>query len=429
MHSRSFAAKRDAVAFDIDIKARKMRSELLPRGSKWSLARAWDEWWEKRGKDLSPKTQDTYQWLWRAYMKGEGEQALPGFDHHLLTLLAAEPKLIEAHMGVLRDADVSESSRRKVLMVLSAVLTACVDWNEMPANPVRGLRAPRARPKRTPRPFPPLVVERIRRAMLDDQKRGTPEDHQRDASLVGLLCYSGLRPHEALALTFADVGERALNVDKAARMYRDKSSGRLSLRVGPTKTGSKRSVTVPPPLADDLAAWRKAQGNPLDSAPVFPGRGGGLWAPSGLDNWRYRVWKPVLSALAKADPSLAHLASARIYDARASFVSAMLRAGASPLEVADEAGHSKQVMYEHYAYQIKELRGEAPTPIAEQILRARRIVEATKADELRELVAESLKPSQEVSSHAYGLLYGPRRRGPGPQPATLEERDRPKMDE
>ncbi len=198
-----------------------------------------------------------------------------------------------------------------------------------------------------------------------------------DACLVSLLSYAGLRPGEALALNFGDVGTRTLTIDKAV------ADG----RVGSIKTDRARVVPLSEPLAHDLATWRIEARDPPNAALVFPASGGRPWSRSRANNWRARVWKPVLESLA-TEPTLERLATAIPYDCRGSFVSLNLRAGASPLEVARWAGHSPQVMFDRYANVIDELVGEPILPVDEQIHRAREAAEDRPREELDKLLAD-----------------------------------------
>src|SRR5207244_3538044 len=132
---------------------------------------------------------------------------------------------------------------------------------------------------------------------------------------------------------------------------------------------------------------------------------------SQYNNWRSRVWKPVMEALASGEPPQPRLAAARPYDCRGSFVSLQLRAGASPLAVASWAGHSPQVMFADYANVIEELVGEPTLSAEDQISRARRIVEVTEAIRLNQLMGELIEcPTVSASTgpSAARLLYEPK---------------------
>ena len=392
MRSRTVMAKREATALDADIRAKKFTGHALPQPGTETLAAAYDEWWRLRGSTLATNTQRTYQAAWNAHVRDR-------FDSHRINALAAEPQLFEELLADMRARGVGRAAQRKVLVVISAVLTSAVEWRKLPTNPVWGLRKPPSTRERHPRPFPPLLVERIRLQMLRrETKDPSSRRNLRDASLVCILSYGGLRPGEALALQFGDIGQRTIAVDKAV------SGG----EEGPTKTDAVRVVPLVAPLHADLEYLRShCRGHEEDL--VFPATGGGYWSRSDFNNWRNRVWKPVVRRLAKAD-GLERLARTRPYDCRASFVSLHLRAGASPLEVARWAGHSPAVMFKHYAAVIDELVGEPVISAEEQIVRARAAVAARDKEELDSLVQELFDRPTLASgggSRAARLFYAP----------------------
>jgi integrase len=392
MRSRTVMGKRQAVALDADIRSRKFTGAALPRPGTETLAAAYDEWWRLRGSMLAANTQRTYQAEWNAHVRGR-------FDEHRLIALVADPQLFEELMADMRARGVGRAAQRKVLVVISAVLTSAVEWRKIPSNPVWGLRKPPSTRERHARPFPPLLIERIRLQLL---RRETMDPSSRrnlhDACLVSLLSYAGLRPGEAFALRFGDIGQRTIAVDKAV------SAG----EEGPTKTGAVRSVPLVSPLRVDLEYLRSYMRAGEDDI-VFPAAGGGYWSRWDFNNWRNRVWKPVVRRLAKAD-GLERLATARPYDCRGSFVSLHLRTGASRLEVARWAGHSPAIMFKHYANVIDELVGEPVISAEEQILRARSAVAARDKDELDSLVLDLFERPTLASGgddSAATLLYAP----------------------
>jgi integrase len=125
------------------------------------------------------------------------------------------------------------------------------------------------------RPLPPAVVEAIRGQL-----------HQRDAALVSLLAYAGLRPGEALALTWGDVRENTAVVDKAVAHGEVKD----------TKTRRTRTVRLLRPLAADHLEWRLASGRRDLSEPIFPLGRGGFWTETAYRNWRRLIFNPPPSA-------------------------------------------------------------------------------------------------------------------------------------
>jgi integrase len=362
MRSRSLTSKREATAFDADVRARKFQGQALPRPGRETLAVAYDDWFRLHASTLAPATQRTYRAVWDAHVRGR-------FDHHRLNELTAD----------MRERGVGPAAQRKVLVVISAVLTACVEWKKIATNPVLRMRKPPASRQSFPRPFPPVVVERIRtRMMRRETKDITATRALGDAALVSLMSYCGLRPAEALALTWGDVQVKTLIVDKALR----------DGEIGPTKTGTARTAPLALLIQLELLALKVAQLAIRPSELIFPTIDNVYWSRADFNNWRNRVWKPVLRDLAGAEPALASLAAARPYDCRGSFVSLHLRAGASPLEVAKWAGHSPAVMFRHYANVIEELQGEPILPAEDQIMRARVAVEEKDGHELDRLVVD-----------------------------------------
>jgi integrase len=391
MRARSFTSKQEAIAFDADVKARKYKGETLPRAHHETIAEAFDEWWRLRGSTKAPATQRTYLAAWNPHVRGR-------FDHHDIHELVSNPQLLDELAADMRERGVGNAAQRKVLVVLSAVLTAAVEWRRIPVNPVLAMHKPPGTRERIPHPFPPVVVERIRLRMTRrETKDPTGTRAMGDACLVSLLSYAGLRPGEALALTWGDIGTRAIAVDKSV------SDG----CEGPTKTGAVRSVPLAQPLATDMAEFRYALNAPSDDALVFAAADRDCWSRSDWNNWRNRVWNPTMSGLAQGEEALQRLATAVPYDCRASFVSLYLRAGHSPLEVAQWAGHSPAVMFKHYAHVIDELVGEPVLPVNEQIIRARVAVKQMSPGELDDLAAELLQRPKVGAGSGVDAMYSP----------------------
>jgi integrase len=144
--------------------------------------------------------------------------------------------------------------------------------------------------------------------------------------MLGLLAYAGLRPEEALALTWASVGG-VLVVDRAY------SAGELKQ----TKTGQRRTVQVVAPLAEDLERLRPKIHGPDEL--VFPNQRGG---PLNFRNWRRRTWGPACErAEVQATP----------YDGRHTFASLLIHEGRSIPYVAAALGHtSGRMTLTHYAH-------------------------------------------------------------------------------
>jgi integrase len=180
-----------------------------------------------------------------------------------------------------------------------------------------------------PRALTPEAVETVRLELPT----------MRDVVLWDLLCYAGLRPIEALALTWESVGD-LLVIDGA-------------------KHGPRRTIPIIPALREDLDGYR-----PRVTAPgelVVPNRFG---QALDLDNWRFKRLQPALErAGVRATP----------YDGRHTFASLLLHEGWTLGQVAAVMGHSSSTTtaryYEHI-YEAAQLRPRVPMAEAVEAARA-----------------------------------------------------------
>jgi integrase len=203
-------------------------------------------------------------------------------------------------------------------------------WGWASKNPMRIATRPRRKSqKREPVLLGPAEVEMIRSAM-----------GPRDAALVSVLAYAGLRPGEALALTWADITQTHIRVDKALSM------GQLR----GTKTGKERRVPLIAPLRSDLTQWRMRIGGAKDHELVFPNFAGEHWSESDRHSWSGRHLKPALK-----EAGLPR--EVRMYDLRHSYVSMLIASGLNPVEVSRRAGHSATMTLDVYAHVYEEWEG------------------------------------------------------------------------
>jgi integrase len=372
--ARSFDRKADATAFEAEVRRRKRVEDLasLDAGRE-TLHEFSEEWWQLHAlPNLASSTLANYATLWDAHV-------LPRLGATRLRDL--NPEVIARFRADLTRSGVGDASVRKVLAILQGVLQRAVEWRRIPVNPCRAVRKPSQRRERVVRPLPPETVELMRQELLARRRH-------RDATLVAVLAYAGLRPGEALALVWSDIGERTILVERAVAL------GKLKV----TKTGQTRTVRLLAPLAADLSGWRLAQGMPDDTTLVFPGRGGGLWRDDAWRYWRRRVFFPTVRAAGVEG-------AVRPYDLRHSFVSLLLAEGATVVEVARQAGHSPAMTLSTYAHLFEELEGTKRRSAEEEIRRAREAVRtartrfvparhAEQRDATGESPAKRLKPTR-----------------------------------
>lgn len=306
--SKVLGRKRDAEAFDAELRRRKRTGEIaLLDAGKESLATFGEDWWRLYAEpNLAATTLKTYATMWDAYV-------LPHLGSRPLRDLT--PTVINRFRLELEARGVGRMSIAKTMTLLQGVLQRACEWKRLASNPVRAVRKPRPAPRRSVTPLSPETVEQMRLWLLNRQL-------VRDATLVSELAYAGRRPGEAFALTWGNVRERTLLIEAAVSLG----------AVAETKTRRRRTVRTLAPLAQDLAGWRLRAGRPPDAALLCPAHDGKPWSPDDWKNWRRRVFRPAAATAGVPD--------ARPYDLRHSFVSLLIAEGHNIVEVARQAGHS-----------------------------------------------------------------------------------------
>ena len=283
--------------------------------------------------NLEASTRTTYAQQWAKWIH-------PRLGSYQLDQLT--PKLIVRQLvDPMRRAGAQPPTINAVLAVLQSILRLAVDEERLPVNPISRIRRAPTQVVRQVPAIPAPTIERLR-ARLD----------RRDATIVSVLAYAGLRPQELLALQCEDLGERAIAI------RRKDVDGEL---LPYTKTRRNRMVKLLGPLAQDLAEWRLASG--VRRGLLFANRDGDPWTRSQWATWRENVFQPAARAVDLPDP--------RPYDLRAAFVSLLAWEGYTMLEVANQAGHSVAVCEKHYAKVFEDV-DPANRVTAEEAIRAAR---------------------------------------------------------
>jgi integrase len=333
---KRFDRKEDAERFRTSL-LRDKQSGSVVLFSKTTLDECAAQWWARWQRDKAENTIKNYKGALKRYV-------LPRLGRLRITSLTP-PRAARFRDELLAEGR-GEATVRYAMAVLSAICADAVEGGQLQTNPVRAIKKPSAPVKRQGRALSASEVEWLRDAMPCEQ----------DRLLTSCLAYAGLRPEEALALTWPDVRSRILNIDKAVTHGQVKT----------TKTHTPRAVDLLAPLADDFEAYRKTlETTPGPGAWVFPHpKDPSLpWSDTMYRNWRARIFQPAAEGV--------RLNGIVPYDLRRTFVSLLLSCGYRRGEVADQAGHSLAVMERHYAVTIAEYRGVPMTDPAEKIREAR----------------------------------------------------------
>ena len=284
------------------------------------------QYWPSHAAKTSRKTQVLYAYL---------------LDKHIiphlgsLPLAQITPGATEAWLASLERDGTGRVAQQRALALLIGVLNRAVKWGELHNNAAALADKPKHRPEPIEPPTP-AEVETIRARL----KHG-------DATLTSVLAYAGLRPQEALALRWTDIGDRVI-------------------RIGAEHKTGHRSVGLLAPLAADLKEWKLACGGRWEL--VFPNTRGERWSESGWGNWRRRTWYGT-----EDNPGAAYGMGIHPYALRHTYVSLLIRDGRNVIEVAKQAGHSPEVCLRTYAHAWAELAGIGS---AEDAIREARVQQA-----------------------------------------------------
>lgn len=269
--------------------------------------------------DLEQRTWGTYISLLEAHVRTREIADMP--------LRAITPEVVENFRDDLRAAKVGEQSIRKLMTLCQAIHGRAVRFGRVASNPWQAVKKPKATRAKTIKSVGPVGVEAIRAQLTGAH-----------AVFVSVLAYSGMRPGEARALRWGDIGGRSINVHEGVNPDGSDKS---------TKTRRTRPVRLLAPLADDLAAWRLASGKPADGALVFPRADGKAWTDEDYRNFRARIFK---RAVKDAGVDLG-----TPYELRHSAASLWLHEGMNAVQVAAWMGHSLAELSKTYAHVIAEL--------------------------------------------------------------------------
>jgi integrase len=334
-----------------------------------TLASFVDEVWAPRARRrLAPKTWERDSIVYEKHVR----PALGG-----LPIAAIDVEVLVEWQDDLEEAGIGAPTLIKAMSIVSSIFREAARrprTTGVTGNPVPLLEKPRARRRRRPLVWGPVVVERVRFELLVGSRRigrGKGLAAVRDALLLSLMEMTGCRPGEALGLRWSDIGER---IAIARRL-----SGKEI--VEGTKAGGHRSVPLLGPLRADLDQLRRLSGDAA-SEYVLRTPAGGHWVETDWRNYRSRHFRPALERVeagwdgwradlpdpASVRDSVAGLASTRPYDlGRHTHSALMLASGMSLQRLARIQGHGIRVLDEAYSEQLAEFeeRAERIDPVRE----------------------------------------------------------------
>jgi integrase len=351
--SQAFTRRKDADAYDAEVNRRKQLGpiavQMLDAGGETLDDYVSDTWGPAHAAHLAPATRQLYSSMYDAHV-GPYLGSVP--------LRELTPDRIARWQTQRVAAGAGREAVRKSHTLLGNILQRATESQRIATNPQRLVRKIKPGAKQEVRPLAPVNVEAMRAALLHGIERTSPakrhackderlqisEAPTRDATLVSVLAYAGLRPGEALRLTWGNVGANTLLVHAS-------------------KTGQRRTVRLLAPLVADLAAWKMASERTAQADLLFPTEDGRPWTQEAYKSWARRAFARAAAAAGRPD--------ATPYTARHSFASLLLHEGRNVIYVARQLGHGAALTLGTYGHVMDELDG-APQMPAEDAIRAAR---------------------------------------------------------
>lgn len=334
--SRTFDRKGDAQSFTAELRRRQQLGTVdqLDTGLTTLSDYVTTTWAPAYGVHLSPYTR-------RHYAQTYDRHILPSLGQ--LALRELSPDLISRWQAARLAEGSGPVAVRQAMTLLGAILQRAVENGDLARNPTRYVRKAPLPHRSEVRPLSPATIEQMRSAV-----------DPRDATLISLLAYAGLRPGEALGLEWRDIREKTILIERSISLGEAKD----------TKTKAHRTVRLLGALAADLREWRLRSGRPADRALVFPSDSGEVWQLGTYQAWRARHFGRAKMAAGVPD--------ARPYDLRHSYASLLLHEGRSVIYVARQLGHDARLTLSTYGHVIDEFEDQPRLPAEDAIAAARR---------------------------------------------------------
>jgi integrase len=349
--SKSVRTKREAVKLKVAVEARLEGGGVVIRSKDAPTLEIFAASWLAGKRELEESTKAKYgEWL--------EVHILPILGH--LSVADLRPRLLQEWQDTRLAEGAGPAVLGKAQILLSQILKkAILPYEYLDVNPVLALDRPSYK-KREHRWLTASQVESLRSWFIAEEDPGS-------ATLISVLAYVGIRPQDALALDWSDVG------DRLKTGFRKNVDGEL---LPGSKTGEsyKRHVYLPTQVAADLVEWRALTETSLIFARA---KDGNPWTKNDYDNWRsrYRADKSRDHSFKKAAIEVGLGETLKPYDLRHTGASLYAATGWGAPEIAHQLGHSpteSQRTYQHVLLAdgaaprksiedyIREARGMAP---------------------------------------------------------------------
>lgn len=289
-----------------------------------TLDKLWQMYVDSKTREVSPNTMRMYQWVSRSINRLES------------TSLSDVAGIVQT-LNRLYPAD----SRKRLLIRYGAACKYAMSLGLLDENPFeQAAKQVKLAKSKSGRDSIVPFSKSERDEIIDwfDQRAYELPESLVYANLIEFLFYTGCRPGEAIALQWKHVKEKHVVFTQSVATGEDYSQ---SIKQG-LKTQSARKF----PLNDQMKKflWRIKPEGVKDEAFVFP-------SPTGkLINWRNftrRHWSKCLESL--------DIDYRKPYQTRHTFITLCLESGIDAKDVARWVGNSPEVIYKHYAGNLRNI--------------------------------------------------------------------------
>lgn len=232
---RGFRTKREAELFLASVTVSKAKGEYVdPMEGRRTVAMFAEQWKAERLAPLKPSSRHAMETAWRVHVEPKwGGRAVAGIKQTEVATWVAELNTQRKPQTV-----------RRIMFVLSGVLTIAVRERAMPRNPAAGVALP-AKRRKSPRYLTHGQVATLVAAAADERRL-----------MIELLAYTGLRWGEAAALRV-----RHLNMLRKRITIEDNAVIVKGVyEIGTPKSGQTRIVPMPPHLVKPIAKACEGKG-------------------------------------------------------------------------------------------------------------------------------------------------------------------------
>jgi integrase len=350
--------RRDAEAFERQQKERLRTGAYIPKATRRTFAQVAEIFL----KELKARSRRTATLA--AYETVLNRHLLPEFGPREIGTLRRA--VLGDYFHAMREKGATVHTVNRALRTLKALLFFALERELIERNPLQRFR-----------PFETDKAEgRIKRGAFSEQEIQAilAAARPRERALIGLLCFTGLRPGEAYALDWSDVDLEA----GALRVMRswDYRGCRF---VEPKTAAGRRVVPLSGWLVAELTAHRERSGG---AGLVFASRKGTPFNPS---NVRRDIWLPLKKR--------AGVRGLDLYSLRHTFASLGRTAGESAFNVARMMGHARSTLVDAvYAHSLQ----SGMASVAERVT-ARALGEAPKLRVIEGGARDVRQPLDEAS--------------------------------